>query len=94
MCIGSTVPNQFSELKSDNANRRGKALNNLCIFPQEFLPEGSVFPIWSHFFYDFAIGLYLIQYTSLHIDIDYQVVVFDINTYKINEFHLFSSLKI
>ena len=33
------------------------------------------------FSYDFAIGLYLIQYTSLHIDIDYQVIVFDNNTY-------------
>ena len=29
------------------------------------------------FSYDFAIGLYLIQYTSLHIGIDYEVIVCD-----------------
>ena len=42
----------------------------------------------------FEIGLYLIQYTSLHIGIDYQGIVFDNNAYYINEFHLSLSLKI
>ena len=37
MRIYSTVPNQFSELKSDGADRRGKALNNLYEFsPKSF----------------------------------------------------------
>ena len=48
-------------------------------------------PIFS---YDFANGLYHTQYTSLHIDIHYKVIVFNINTYHINGFHLFLSLKI
>ena len=39
-----------------------------------------------NFSYDFAIRLYVIQFISLHIDIDYQFNVFDNNTSYINLF--------
>ena len=67
---------------------------NFCRFLENFpkiIMNCLLEAIFSH---DFAIGLYLVQYTSLHIAIDYQVIVFDNNTYYINEFHLFSLLKI
>ena len=46
------------------------------------------------FFYNFTIGIYHIQYTSLFMDIDYGVIVFDNNIYHIDKLHVFSLLEI